>query len=94
MTRRPPRLLRVERGARRAPIAVVGVAAITAAIFVAPLIGLVARVPWRSLLEDLTTAESLDALRLSLTCTIAAAVLSLLLGLPLAWVLARLRFPG
>lgn len=95
MTRRPRRTSpRASRGARRAPIAVVAVGALAAALFVAPLIGLLLRVPWSTLVEDLTTRESLDALRLSLICTTAAATLSVLLGLPLAWVLARVRFPG
>jgi molybdate transport system permease protein len=34
------------------------------------------------------------ALRLSLECSVAAVALSLLLGVPLAWMLARMRFPG
>lgn len=82
------------RGARRPPALVIAVAAVAAALFVAPLVGLLLRVPWSTLLGDLTTRESLDALRLSLICTTAAAALSVIFGLPLAWVLARLRFPG
>jgi molybdate transport system permease protein len=54
----------------------------------------VLRVPWGGLVADLTDPEALAALRLSLLCTVAAAVLSILLGLPLAWVLARLSFAG
>jgi molybdate transport system permease protein len=34
------------------------------------------------------------ALRLSLECSVAAVALSLLLGVPLAWMLARVHFPG
>lgn len=94
MTRRARRGPRPSRGVRRPPALVLAVAAVAAALFVAPLIGLLLRVPWSTLLEDLTTRESLDALRLSLICTTTAAALSVLLGLPLAWVLARLRFPG
>ena len=73
---------------------VVVLAALAAALFVLPLAGLALRVPWGSLVEDLTTPESLDALRLSLVCTLAATALSVALGLPLAWVLARVSFPG
>jgi molybdate transport system permease protein len=36
----------------------------------------------------------LTALRLSLECATLATAVSLLLGVPLAWVLARVRFPG
>ena len=81
-------------GRRRPPIAVVAVACVAAALFVLPLVGLLSKVPWGSLLDDLGTAESVDALRLSLVCTLVATILSAALGLPLAWVLARLRFPG
>ncbi len=96
MTRSPrtSHRARSARGARRAPIPVVAVGALAATLFVAPLIGLLLRVPWSTLLGDLTTRESLDALRLSLVCTASATVLSVILGLPLAFVLARLRFPG
>lgn len=73
---------------------VVGLAAVAAALFVLPLVGLVLRVPWSDLWADLTDQESRAALRLSVLCTLAAAVLSVALGLPLAWVLARVRFPG
>ena len=43
---------------------------------------------------DLTNPIALDALKLSLVCSLWATGLSLVLGVPLAWVLARTRFPG
>ncbi len=73
---------------------VVGLAAVAAALFVLPLVGLLLRVPWSELWADLTDQASREALRLSVLCTVAASALSVALGLPLAWVLARLRFPG
>ena len=45
---------------------------------------------WR----DLTTAESIAAIRLSIECSLASTALSLLLGVPLAWVLARSQLRG
>jgi molybdate transport system permease protein len=63
-------------------------------LFVVPLAGLVARVPWADLPELLTSEIVTDALVLSLVASIAATSLSLLLGLPLAWLLARVEFPG
>jgi molybdate transport system permease protein len=42
----------------------------------------------------LADSSVLTALRLSLECAIAATAVSLLLGVPLAWVLARMSFPG
>ena len=84
----------MSRGRRRPPIAVLAVASLAAALFVLPLLGLLLRVPWSALWSDLAAEESREALRLSVLCTVAAAALSVALGLPLAWVLARLRFPG
>jgi len=42
----------------------------------------------------LTQKTSLDALRLSLVCSLSATAISIVLGVPLAWVLARVGFPG
>lgn len=63
-------------------------------MFVVPLIGLVGRTPWRRLPELVTSDVVLDALRLSLVTSSLAALISLVLGVPLAWVLARVEFPG
>ncbi|SNY57038.1 molybdate transport system permease protein [Paractinoplanes atraurantiacus] len=64
------------------------------AFLVLPLAGLLIRAPWSTLPERLTEPGILAALRLSLvTATIATAV-CLVLGVPLAWVLARTDFPG
>ncbi len=59
-----------------------------------PLAGLAWRAPWRQLLDDLTTPEAGDALRLSLVCSLWATLISVVFGLPLAWILARVPFPG
>ncbi|GAA2145158.1 ABC transporter permease [Actinomadura napierensis] len=59
-----------------------------------PLAGLLARAPWSTLGTRLGQGQVLEALRLSLvTATISTGV-CLLLGVPLAWVLARASFPG
>jgi molybdate transport system permease protein len=59
-----------------------------------PLLALVVRTPFRTLPRRLTDPVVLDALWLSLWTATAAMVISLVLGLPLAWALARLDFPG
>jgi molybdate transport system permease protein len=65
-----------------------------ASVFVIPLLGLLARVRW-SVIPDLVSSPMVgDALRLSLITSIIATVLSLVLGVPLAWILARVPFPG
>jgi molybdate transport system permease protein len=61
---------------------------------VLPLIGMLARAPWRGLSRLLSDHQVLTALRLSIECASAATVVSLILGVPLAWVLARISFPG
>jgi molybdate transport system permease protein len=73
----------------------VGVLAGAAALFFAlPLVGLLQRAGWSSLWEDLSTPAARDALRLSLECSLWATALSVLFGVPLAWVLARGEFRG
>jgi molybdate transport system permease protein len=69
-------------------------AALAAALLVVPLLGLVVRAPWGGLGRILRTPEVLDALWLSLVCATLATLISLVLGVPLAWVLARSTAPG
>jgi molybdate transport system permease protein len=64
-------------------------AAIAVVFLLLPLVGLLARAPWDGLPGILATATVTDALRLSLLCSTLATACSLLLGVPLAWVLAR-----
>jgi molybdate transport system permease protein len=74
------------------PLAVPAVVAIL--FLVLPLVGLLVRAPWRTmpaLLSDSTVGE---ALKLSLITATAATAVSIVIGVPLAWVLARVTFPG
>jgi molybdate transport system permease protein len=77
-----------------APFAIVILAALGAAYFIIPLLGLLLRTPWTSALQQLGTPEVLAALRLSLLASFSATALALIFGVPLAWTLARLTFPG
>jgi molybdate transport system permease protein len=71
------------------------VLAILGIAFVAlPLGGLIQRTPWSRAAAVLTSDSSLTALRLSIVVATSAAVLSLVLGFPLAWALSRSSFPG
>jgi molybdate transport system permease protein len=72
----------------------VTLAALCAAFFLLPLAGLLLRAPWGSAPAALSEEPSLLAIRLSLICSLLSTALALLLGVPLAWVLARLDFPG
>lgn len=62
--------------------------------FVLPLVGLLGVTPWSRLGELLGDDVVIDALVLSLITSVAAAVISLVLGVPLAWVLSRVDFFG
>ena len=62
--------------------------------FVIPLVGLLVRTPWSQLGEILTSDVVGDALVLSLLASLFAVAISALVGIPLAWVLARVDFAG
>ena len=80
--------------AGRPPRFIVVIAA-TAAIFVVlPFFGLLWRAPWSDLWSLLGRDVVWDALRLSLVTSVSATAASILMGVPLAWVLARTSFPG
>jgi molybdate transport system permease protein len=59
-----------------------------------PVAGLILRVPPARLLERLQDGPLREALRLSLVTSVAATSIVVLLGLPLAYLLATRRFPG
>lgn len=84
----------MRRTGRRPPAGVLAVAGLTVLFFALPLLGLLQRADWSTVWADLTTPEARDALRLSLICSLCAAALSITLGTPLAWMLARTRVPG
>jgi molybdate transport system permease protein len=56
-----------------------------------PIVGLVGAVPWRRMPELLSSEGAVEALRLSLICSVCATLASVVLGVPLAWVLAHGR---
>lgn len=64
------------------------------ALFTVPLLGLLGRVPWGRLTELLGSEIVVDALRISAIASVSATVVALVLGVPLAWLLARVDFPG
>jgi molybdate transport system permease protein len=78
----------------RTPVAVFALAGVGSLVLVAPLAGLVLRAPWGDLSGSLAGPEALAALRLSLVTSSVTTALAVLLGVPLAWVLARVPFPG
>jgi molybdate transport system permease protein len=91
-----PRAARRRRGASisRAPAGFVPVAAVGVAFLTIPLVAVVLRAPWRDLPSILAEPGVFTALKLSLVCSLGAVALSMVLGTPLAWLLARATFPG
>ena len=87
-----PRRRRQVRGG--APLPLLVPALIGLAFLVLPLVALLIRAPWASMPALLTSTEVWQALRLSLICATAATVVSMVIGVPLAWLLARVEFPG
>jgi len=79
---------------RRPPLSLATAAAVGAVFLLLPLVSLVDRTPWHSLPHLLTTTSARTALRLSIECSLGALALSLAVGVPLAWLLARVDFRG
>ena len=88
----PPR--KRPRGSLAVPLPLLLPALLGLAFLLVPLLALLVRTPWGSLPDQLTGPGVWEALRLSLICATAATALSLVLGVSLAWVLARTEFPG
>lgn len=84
--RRPP--------AERPPLAIVAAGVVASALFIVPLAGLLWRTPWGRIADLFGSEIVIDALRISLVTSTAAAALSVVLGVPLAWLLSRVEFRG
>lgn len=69
-------------------------AALAVALLVLPVVALLVRVPWTRLGPLLLGEEVREALRVSLLTAGTATLACLVLGVPLAWVLARTQLPG
>ena len=87
-------MTRSRRVGGRAPAVLIVPAALGLAFLVLPLAGLVIRAPWTTLPSRLAQPGVLTALRLSVQTASIATVVCVMLGVPLAWLLARLDFPG
>src|SRR5258708_33578883 len=79
---------------RRPPAALAILAVLAVAVGALPLLGLLLRTPWPDLGPVLTSPDVRQALVLSAECSFGALPVSLVLGGPLAWIMARVRFPG
>lgn len=82
------------RAEAQAPSLVMVLAFVALAFLLIPLAGLLQETPWSELPELLASPTAVEALRLSLVTSILAAAVATILGVPLAWVLARREFRG
>ncbi|WP_430789257.1 ABC transporter permease [Actinoplanes sp. G11-F43] len=78
----------------RVPVPLLIPAILGLIFLVLPLAGLLVRTPWATLPARLAEPGVVEALKLSLLTSTLATVLCLFLGVPLAWLLARVEFPG
>ncbi|WP_031075011.1 ABC transporter permease [Streptomyces sp. NRRL S-118] len=88
------KLIRGREPGPRTPVALAVPALLAVAFLLLPLLGVLVRTSWSDLAAHLSTPGTVEALRLSLVVSFWALGLSLALGVPLAWLLARVRFPG
>ncbi|WP_411102694.1 ABC transporter permease [Streptomyces sp. cmx-4-9] len=78
----------------RLPVTLALPALLAVAFLLLPLLGILVRTRWSELGAHLGSPGVVEALRLSLLVSLWALGLSLLLGVPLAWLLARVEFTG
>lgn len=78
----------------RAPLVLVVPAVLAALLLVVPMVALVLDTPWGHLPALLGSQAVRDALWLTALASVATVVICLVLGTPLAWLLARVPFPG
>ncbi len=90
------RARRAARGgaSRSVPAPLLAPALIAVVFLVLPLAALVVRAPWGHIGAALSGSDATQALILSLWTASLTTAISLVIGVPLAWVLARTRFPG
>jgi molybdate transport system permease protein len=92
----------VERGAREAaggtlgrpPLVLLVPACLAAALLVVPLLTLVVDTPWRDFWSQVGSQAVRQALGLTVLASLATVLACLVLGTPLAWLLARIEFRG
>jgi molybdate transport system permease protein len=91
---RRPRAATTAPARGRVPAGFAVPAAVAVGFLAVPLLGLLTQTSWRSLPTELASPVVRQALRLSLVCSLGATAVSVVLGLPLAFLLARAEFPG
>lgn len=81
-------------GRERLPLPALAIAVVAIVFFALPFVGLLWRAPWSSAWDVVREDTVRQALWLSIKCSLGATVAALFFGVPLAWLLARIHFPG
>jgi molybdate transport system permease protein len=76
------------------PLVLIPPAVIGVLFLLLPTAAILIRAPWSGLAEIYRHNDVTSALRISIVTSLESLVLSLIFGVPLAWVLARAKFPG
>ena len=92
--RLPPDTRHARRDEWRVPPVAAVLATVAVLFFVLPLRRVAPGAPWSDAWDALTTDAALDAIRLSLECSLWATALSIVFGVPLAYVPRARAFPG
>jgi len=79
---------------RRPPLGLLLPALAALALILVPVAALLQHAPWSTLVTQAGSEQVGTALRLSLECAFLSVAVSVVLGVPLAWMLARTSFPG
>ncbi len=79
---------------RSVPIGVSCVAVVGLIFLTIPIVGLLLAVPWTDLVDQIVSERIRKALATSAVVSVGSAGIALLFGVPLAFVLARVEFPG
>ena len=78
----------------RLPAVLLVPAVLAAALLVVPTVSLVVQTPWGDFVSQVTEPAVLQALWLTCLASVATVIACLVLGTPLAWLLARVDFRG
>lgn len=79
---------------RKPPLAILLLAVVGVLFLLIPVVSLIFATAWAQFPSHIFQPQSLVALRLSLFTSITSTVIAFAIGVPLAWLLARVRFAG
>ncbi len=88
------RILKGAGGERVFRVATISALVVLAVFFIGIVVSMLSYTDWSTFISALTSKEILFAIRLSLETATIAAIISLLIAVPVAYAISRSRFPG